>query len=124
MPRFYGQNDDLRLSYEIWQEGVTPTVVVELISPGTEREDYGQTLRDAAQPPTKGTHTNGCCASLTTSFSTATPMTCRGFKTWRAAIKRCPLRRGEGGYPICSLAWAFDKAPTRAAIASGLDPEE
>ncbi|MEO0408683.1 MAG: Uma2 family endonuclease, partial [Cyanobacteria bacterium P01_A01_bin.135] len=49
----YGQQDDLRLSYVVWQEGVTPTVVVELISPGTEREDYGQTLRDAARPPTK-----------------------------------------------------------------------
>jgi hypothetical protein len=41
------------LSYVIWQEGVSPFVVVELLSPGTEKEDLGQTLRDASQPPTK-----------------------------------------------------------------------
>lgn len=50
--RFYEQKD-LRLSYVIWQEGVAPFVVVELLSPGTEKEDLGQTLRDANQPPTK-----------------------------------------------------------------------
>ncbi len=50
--RLYEQRD-LRLSYVTWQEGVNPIVVVELLSPGTEREDLGQTLRDADQPPTK-----------------------------------------------------------------------
>jgi Uma2 family endonuclease len=50
--RFY-ENRDLRLSYVIWQEEVTPLVVVELISPGTEQEDLGQTLREVNQPPTK-----------------------------------------------------------------------
>ena len=50
--RFY-EGKDLRLSYVIWQEGVNPFVVVELLSPGTEKEDLGQTLRDAEQPPTK-----------------------------------------------------------------------
>ncbi len=50
--RLYEQRD-LRLSYVIWQEGVNPLIVVELLSPGTEREDLGQTLRDAKQPPTK-----------------------------------------------------------------------
>lgn len=50
--RLYEQRD-LRLSYVIWQEGVDPLIVVELLSPGTEREDLGQTLRDAKQPPTK-----------------------------------------------------------------------
>lgn len=50
--RLYEQRD-LRLSYVIWQEGVDPLIVVELLSPGTEREDLGQTLRDANQPPTK-----------------------------------------------------------------------
>ncbi len=44
---------DLRLSYVIWQEGVSPLVVVELLSPGTEKEDLGQTLREVNQPPTK-----------------------------------------------------------------------
>ncbi|WP_198525303.1 Uma2 family endonuclease [Kamptonema formosum] len=44
---------DLRMSYVIWQEGVAPFVVVELLSPGTENEDLGQTTREANQPPTK-----------------------------------------------------------------------
>jgi Uma2 family endonuclease len=50
--RLYEQRD-LRLSYVIWQEGVNPFVVVELLSPSTEQEDLGRTLRDASQPPTK-----------------------------------------------------------------------
>ena len=44
---------DLRLSYLIWQEGVAPFFVIELLSPGTESEDLGQTLRDVERPPTK-----------------------------------------------------------------------
>jgi len=36
---------DLRLSYVIWQEGVDPLVVVELLSPGTEEEDLGENVR-------------------------------------------------------------------------------
>lgn len=50
--RFYQQRD-LRMSYVIWQEGVSPLVVVELLSLGTEREDLGQTLRAMDQPPPK-----------------------------------------------------------------------
>lgn len=50
--RLYEQRD-LRMSYVVWQEGVNPFVVVELLSPGTEKEDLGQTLREANQPPTK-----------------------------------------------------------------------
>ncbi|MDX2239527.1 MAG: Uma2 family endonuclease [Leptolyngbyaceae cyanobacterium bins.302] len=38
---------DLRSSYVIWQEGVDPFVVVELLSPGTEKEDLGE-YADAA----------------------------------------------------------------------------
>ncbi len=49
----YGQQQQLRLSYVIWQEGVSPFLVIELLSPGTEGEDLGQTLRDANQPPGK-----------------------------------------------------------------------
>jgi Uma2 family endonuclease len=45
--------DDLRLSYVMWQEGVAPFLVVELLSPGTEAEDLGQTLRVVGKPPTK-----------------------------------------------------------------------
>lgn len=52
VPRLYDQRD-LRLSYVIWQEGVRPAVIVELLSPGTEAEDLGQTDRQSAQPPTK-----------------------------------------------------------------------
>lgn len=50
--RLYKQQD-LRLSYVIWQEGVSPFVAVELLSPGTEKDDLGQTLREVSQPPTK-----------------------------------------------------------------------
>lgn len=50
--RLYEQRD-LRMSYVVWQEGVNPFVVVELLSPGTEKEDLGQTLREVNQPPTK-----------------------------------------------------------------------
>jgi Uma2 family endonuclease len=47
------EEQDLRLSYVLWQEGVDPFIVVELLSPGTEKEDLGQTLREVNQPPTK-----------------------------------------------------------------------
>ncbi|MEM1308995.1 MAG: Uma2 family endonuclease [Cyanobacteria bacterium P01_H01_bin.153] len=47
------QQQDLRRSYVFWQEGAAPFLVVELLSPGTEAEDLGQTLRDVDQPPTK-----------------------------------------------------------------------
>ncbi|MDM9379625.1 Uma2 family endonuclease [Chlorogloeopsis sp. ULAP01] len=50
--RLYEQRD-LRLSYVIWQEGIAPSVVVELLSPGIEKEDLGQTLREVSQPPPK-----------------------------------------------------------------------
>lgn len=50
--RLYEQQD-MRLSYVVWQEGINPFVVVELLSPGTEKEDLGQTLRKADNPPTK-----------------------------------------------------------------------
>ena len=45
--------EELRWSYVIWQESVSPFLVVELLSPGTEDEDLGQTLRDVNKPPTK-----------------------------------------------------------------------
>jgi len=52
VPRFYNQKE-LRLSYVVWDEGVAPAVVVELLSPGTEKEDLGQTTATEGQPPTK-----------------------------------------------------------------------
>jgi Uma2 family endonuclease len=39
------QQQDLRLSYVIWQETVVPFLVVELLSPGTEDEDLGKNIR-------------------------------------------------------------------------------
>ncbi|HHP7243883.1 MAG TPA: Uma2 family endonuclease [Elainellaceae cyanobacterium] len=50
--RFYEERD-LRLSYVTWQEGVDPFVVVELLSPGTEADDLGRSLRRVDQPPSK-----------------------------------------------------------------------
>jgi Uma2 family endonuclease len=44
---------ELRWSYVLWQEGIVPFLVVELLSPGTESEDLGQTLRVVGKPPTK-----------------------------------------------------------------------
>jgi Uma2 family endonuclease len=52
VPRFY-EGRELRYSYVIWQEEVSPFLVVELLSEGTEAEDLGQTMRDIKQPPTK-----------------------------------------------------------------------
>jgi len=52
--RFYEQRD-LRLSYVTWQERVNPYVVIELLSPGTEEEDLGQTRPEENQPPSKWT---------------------------------------------------------------------
>jgi Uma2 family endonuclease len=52
VPRLY-EGRDMRLSYVTWQEEVNPFVVVELLSPGTEAEDFGRTAREAGKPPTK-----------------------------------------------------------------------
>lgn len=45
VPRLY-DGHDLRRSYVVWQEGQAPTIVVEFLSPSTEREDldrfYGE----------------------------------------------------------------------------------
>lgn len=52
---WYGEQQDLRLSYVSWQEAVNPFVVVELISPDTEDEDLGKTTAPLNGPPTKWT---------------------------------------------------------------------
>ncbi|MEG3847505.1 Uma2 family endonuclease [Microcoleus sp. herbarium19] len=43
--RLYDQVD-MRLSYVVWQEGINPFVVVELLSPGTEKEDLRENDRE------------------------------------------------------------------------------
>jgi Uma2 family endonuclease len=52
VPRFY-DGHDLRLSYVIWQEQVSPFVVVELLSPSTEAEDLGESAHEKGTPPAK-----------------------------------------------------------------------
>ncbi|CAK0781928.1 Uma2 domain-containing protein [Gammaproteobacteria bacterium] len=48
------QQKDMRLSYVIWQEEIAPTVVLEMLSPGTEDEDLGEgPLRKYNEPPPK-----------------------------------------------------------------------
>ncbi|NJK29205.1 MAG: Uma2 family endonuclease [Acaryochloris sp. RU_4_1] len=52
VPRLYA-GQDLRLSYVIWDEQVSPAVVVELISPGTAMSDLGELQREPNGTPTK-----------------------------------------------------------------------
>ena len=52
VPRLY-QGRDMRLSYVMWEENVSPLIVVELLSPGTEDEDLGRTTSEPGRPPTK-----------------------------------------------------------------------
>jgi Uma2 family endonuclease len=52
VPRFYDERE-LRLSYVVWDEGVNPSIVVELLSPGTDKEDLGLTKSKPGKPPTK-----------------------------------------------------------------------
>lgn len=49
VPRLY-QEQDLRLSYVFWQEGVRPRVVIELVSPGTQNDDLGRKATQGKQP--------------------------------------------------------------------------
>ena len=41
VPRLYG-GEDMRLSYVVWQERKSPSVVIEFLSPRNEREDLGR----------------------------------------------------------------------------------
>lgn len=50
--RLYEERE-LRMSYVTWQEEINPFLVVELLSPSTQREDLGQTRREKDEPPTK-----------------------------------------------------------------------
>jgi len=49
VPRLYDEVD-MRLSYVVWQEGVNPYVVVELLSPGTQKEDLGEFDQEKLPP--------------------------------------------------------------------------
>jgi Uma2 family endonuclease len=42
---------EMRLSYLVWQEGISPFLVVELLSPGTESEDLGRRLQSGVKLP-------------------------------------------------------------------------
>jgi hypothetical protein len=42
--------EDLRASYVMWQEGVSPSIVIELLSPGTEKEDLGENSAAELEP--------------------------------------------------------------------------
>ena len=50
VPRLYDRSE-LRMSYVTWQEGVNPFVIVELLSPGTEKEDLGDNTDEEKLPP-------------------------------------------------------------------------
>jgi Uma2 family endonuclease len=50
--RFY-QKTEPRLSYVIWQEKVKPFVIVELLSPSTQKEDLGLLRNDQGKTPYK-----------------------------------------------------------------------
>ena len=52
VPRLYA-GYDMRYSYVVWDEGVLPLIVVELLSDSTEDGDLGQRLRDARKTPSK-----------------------------------------------------------------------
>ncbi|GAB4279143.1 MAG: Uma2 family endonuclease [Oscillatoriaceae cyanobacterium] len=51
------EGHDLRSSYVVWQEGVNPFLVVELLSPGTEKEDLGELALVADTAPTTAAET-------------------------------------------------------------------
>jgi Uma2 family endonuclease len=52
VPRFH-EGCVSRSSYVYWEEDEAPLIVVELLSPGTEKEDLGRRPRDANEAPTK-----------------------------------------------------------------------
>lgn len=58
VPRLY-DDVDMRLSYVVWQEGINPFVVVELLSPGTEKEDLGEIDREKLPTESEDVVDNG-----------------------------------------------------------------
>ena len=58
VPRLYDEVD-MRLSYVVWQEGINPFIVVELLSPGTEKEDLGEIDQEKLPPESEEVVDNG-----------------------------------------------------------------
>ena len=58
VPRLY-DGSELRMSYVTWQEGVNPFVIVELLSPGTEKEDLGANIDEEKLPTQPNATGNG-----------------------------------------------------------------
>ncbi|KAF0245953.1 MAG: hypothetical protein FD167_3496, partial [bacterium] len=52
VPRLY-DGIDMRNSYVIWQEGISPTVAIEFLSKSTEKEDLGKTKKEDNVAPSK-----------------------------------------------------------------------
>ncbi len=52
VPRLYDERD-MRMSFVVWDEGVSPSVIVELLSEGTDKEDLGLTEPQPGKAPTK-----------------------------------------------------------------------
>ncbi|CAK0762553.1 Uma2 domain-containing protein [Gammaproteobacteria bacterium] len=54
-PHFHKNKKDLHLSYVVWQEEMAPTLILEMLSPGTEDEDMGWRLSKNSEqkPPSK-----------------------------------------------------------------------
>lgn len=58
VPRLY-DGENLRRSYVVWQEGRSPEVVVELLSPGTEASDLGRFFEGAGAAGAGGANEGG-----------------------------------------------------------------
>lgn len=52
---YTGSSREMRMSYVIWQEEVSPFIAVELLAPDTEDEDLSFAQVPRGQPPTKWT---------------------------------------------------------------------
>ncbi len=79
------EETDLRSSYVVWQEGVNPFVVVELLSPGTTKEDLGENAELEAEVD----------PSVTASQSSGTPTLAEPEKDNGQAAKETPPRKWD-----------------------------
>ena len=79
------EETDLRSSYVVWQEGVNPFVVVELLSPGTAKEDLGENAELEAEVE----------PSVTASESSSTPSIAEPEKNNGQAAKETPPRKWD-----------------------------
>jgi Uma2 family endonuclease len=64
VPRLYEQQR-LRKSYVVWQEGVAPYIVVEFLSPGTEAEDLGRFYQALTRRSSAGAESDPADPSIT-----------------------------------------------------------